>query len=242
MLATRHNFRLFVCLCALVLGTGACTDDRNATTHGELFHCSTGADCLTGWSCICGYCQEPGAIQLACTIDSDASGGDAQLGTDTSADDSSSGTDATVDTSTPDVGPTDTTTADSGALDPNANLGICGQKVGTDVVAGPCNLTDWSGCPDSSYACYYAPAFQQSICKKHAAIAENAACEPCNLSECGGAADGRPLICDVVDKKCYRTCNWQNLNAFPCPSGFKCYKLTDASNVEYPNGAGICAP
>lgn len=217
MLANRHIFRIFLWTWTLVLGAAACTDDRNATTSGELFHCTTGADCLTGWSCICGYCQQPGQQQLACTIDADASNGDVQAATDTA-------------------------TADSGALDPNASLGICGQKVGTDVVPGPCNLTDWTGCPDSSYACYYAPAFQQSICKKHATVAENAACEPCNLAECGSASGGRPLICDVVDKKCYRTCNWENLNAFPCPTAWTCYKLTDANNVPYPNGAGICAP
>lgn len=243
---------LLSCASVLALSLAGCTDDRNATTRGELFHCSSGADCLEGWSCQCGYCQEPGVVQLACGVQTDANGGDGQIsGGDATTDDSglgdSTNADVAGDTPSVDTQSTDTLTpdaapSDAGALTPDASLGICGQTVSSDVVAGPCDLVDWSGCPDTSYACYYAPALQTSICKKHATFAENGACEPCNLSECGEATGGRKLICDAVDKKCYRTCNWQQLNAFPCPSGWTCYKLTDNQQKVYPDGAGICAP
>lgn len=226
---------------AAVLALAGCTDGRTATTRGELYHCESGNDCLVGWSCQCGYCQEPGAQQFTCgvtagdTSDDASLTGDSQVGDDAStgdvaadsgATDSTSGTDATSDTGAPPVG---------------TLIGVCNQTVSSDAVFKSCNLSDWTGC-DAGYGCYYGPAIKQTLCKKHTALGEGATCDPCNLTECGLAADKHPLICDYVDKACRRTCDATvPVKAGQCPAGEQCYQLVDSNNVPYPTTGGICA-
>lgn len=241
----------------VAVALAACTDARTATTPGELYHCSGDGDCLSGWSCVCGYCQQPGALEYVCTATSadvadDASLLDAEVvvaaadsgGDGGPADGGGSETVAGADAASD--GANDTAVdsdaaSDSGTLPAGTPIGICGQTIGTDTLPGPCGLDDWTQCP-AGYGCYYGPAIKQSLCKQHGSLGENAACVACNLSECGLASDKRPLLCDAILQQCLRSCNCQNVKKLPCPSGQTCYCLTESATVKFPNGAGICAP
>ncbi len=237
--------------CGLVLAFFGCTDGRNATTPGELYHCDSSADCLSGWACECGYCQQPGVTQFACGVTAGDTTGDGSLSSDT-------GDSAVGDATGSDAEPGDTAgtdaTADSGATDATGDtggppvgtpLGICNQAVSSDVVFAACNLTDWTGCA-AGFGCYYGPAIKQTLCKKHASLAEGATCDPCNLTECGLAADSHVLICDAPTKTCRRTCDatvvGTGVKPGQCPAAQQCYQLVDANNVPYPSQGGICAP
>jgi hypothetical protein len=224
----------------LALALGACTDTRNATTPGELFHCASSADCLNGWACHCGYCQQPEFEQLACGVTDDDVSSDAVISLDTA-----TGLDGS-DTASQDAGSDgvdldgiDVVSVDVAAGTP---IGVCNQGVSSDVIFASCNLDTWQGCP-AGYGCYYAPALKQTLCKPHATMVEAAKCDPCQLTECGAAADAQPLICDSVDKICRRTCDATvPVKAGQCPSGEQCYQLVDDKNVKYPSTGGICAP
>ena len=126
-------------------------------------------------------------------------------------------------------------TADAGPdTAPDAPADIPG-----DVASGPCNLSDWTPCASGS-GCYYNPADKKTFCEPHGSLAENASCNPATPQLCGKAGT-RPLLCDTVDKKCYRTCRCDQPTLLPCPSGQKCYCL-EANGVPWPGSAGICAP
>ncbi len=242
----RHKSVLQVLLVLFALSLAACTDGRNATTPGELFHCSADSDCLSGWSCECGYCQQPGTRQFACGVSADDASGDATVSGDTTSDDSLAGdtigTDATTADTGADIAGTDASTTDTGTPPVGTPIGVCNQSVSSDVVFAACNLATWSGCA-ADYGCYYGPSIKQTLCKKHTALAENAVCDPCNLTECGLAADSHPMICDAVDKICRRTCDATvPVKAGQCPSGQQCYQLVDSKNVPYPSTGGVCAP
>ncbi len=232
---------LAIALFGAALLLGGCQDGRNATTPGELYHCASDGDCLSGWSCQCGYCQQTGvAQQYPCGVVGADTTGDGSLSGDSA--DASTGSDS----ASTDAGSTD---AGSDAIDPpppvGTPLGICNQAVSSDVVFANCNLSDWTGCA-SGYGCYYGPAIKKTLCKKHTSFAENAACDPCNLTECGVASDSHVLICDAVDKICRRTCDativGTGVKPGQCPTGQKCYQLVDSNNVAYPSQGGICAP
>lgn len=200
----------------MCLAPSACMDSRNATTPGQLYHCTTDTDCLSGWACHCGYCQQPGIEQYGCSATGNDTSEDGTIVADTSG-----------DTGGPPVG---------------TSLGICNQEVSTDVIFTTCNLASWSGC-DSGYGCYYGPAIKQTLCKPHSSFAEGAACDPCNLTECGLTAAGEPLICDAVDKICRPTCDATvPVKSGQCPTAQQCYQLVDDQNVPYPSTGGICAP
>lgn len=227
-------------LALLVLANG-CTDDRNATTPGTLYHCSTDGDCLSGWTCQCGYCQQPGAQQYVCGIGADADAGSGDVGVgDSGTSDSASGDLENSDSV--DSGSSDTTedvkVSDSFVV--GQPTGNCNNVVTSDMTPAGCNLNTWNKCP-SNQGCYYAPAGEQKYCQAHDNTTENSACDPCKLSQCGLSADQKPLICDFVDKKCYRTCDWTT-TPNPCPQGQQCFKLTDGAGKIFPENAGICAP
>lgn len=228
---------------ALALGLAGCTDGRTATTPGELYHCVGDNDCLSGWTCQCGYCQQPGATQFTCGVDADVTGGDATISGDSDAgggSDDVAAADTGSDAST-DVAGTDATSGDTGNPPVGTPIGICNQAVSSDVVFKACNLTTWAGC-DAGLGCYYGPALQQTLCKPHGAMAEGTTCDPCNLTECGETPDGHKLICDYVDKVCRRTCDATTpVKPGQCPTGEQCYQLVDGNNKPYPSSGGICA-
>ncbi len=229
-----------VALLALVFS--GCSDGRTATTPGELFHCVSDGDCLSGWTCQCGYCQQPGAVQFNCGVSAGDTADDATLMGDATDNDTAIGTDATGVDTTVDVGGTDATTTDTSVPPVGTPIGVCNQAVSSDVVFAACNLTDWTGCA-AGFGCYYGPAIKQTLCKKHSALTEGTKCDPCNLTECGLAADNHTLICDAVDKICRRTCDLTKpIKTGQCPSGEQCYQLVDDKNVPYPSTGGICAP
>ena len=207
---------LFLALAGFALGCGA---QRSANDPTELYACSGPADCLAGRACLCHYCQDPAAPRLTCAADAEPSpdvAADAAHGPD-----AAPGADAKDSQSTPDVA-----AADSATL---------------DAYSGPCDLSTWKPC-SAGYGCYFTPATQAKTCQFHGNLGEGAACDPAKPEACGrSAADDRPLICDAVDKKCYRTCVCSKPADLPCPSKMVCYCLKDGAN-PWPDSAGICAP
>lgn len=111
---------------------------------------------------------------------------------------------------------------------------------GTDATA-PCNLVTWQGCEDGK-GCFFLQG--QPTCKTHGNVGYQSTCNPTSTTpQCGKAqVAGQPakLLCDVVDKKCYPTCNCDSEQT--CANGMTCYCLTDAGGANLPGGAGICAP
>lgn len=221
----------------------ACTDSRTATSPGELFHCVSDGDCLSGWTCQCGYCQEPAAPQFNCGVTAGDTADDATLTGDASTDsDVASGSDAATSEVTTDVNDGDVANGDTGGPPVGTQIGICNQAVSSDVIFVACNLADWTGC-SAGFGCYYGPAIKQTLCKKHTSVTEGTACDPCSLTECGLSTDNHPLICDAVDKICRRTCDLTKpVKPGQCPSGQQCYQLVDDKNVPYPSSGGVCAP
>jgi len=111
----------------------------------------------------------------------------------------------------------------------------------SDTGSGPCNLSTWQPC-EPGQGCYYAPATQAKSCQIHGNLGEGSTCDPALPQACGtSAADGRPLICDAIDKKCYRTCVCDKPGDLACPGAMVCYCLKDGTK-PWPDGAGICAP
>ena len=239
---------LFALLSAcLAIALGACTDNRNAVTPGELFHCTTDSDCLSGWTGQCGYCQQPGIQQFTCGVSAGDVSDDATLSDDSANGDANNDTDANNGDTAGSDGNGDTTggtdaASDTGGPPVGTPIGVCNQSVSSDVIFTTCNLATWSGC-DPGYGCYYGPAIKQTLCKKHATVGEGVTCDPCNLTDCGIAADSHVLICDLPTKVCRRTCDATvPLKPNQCPAGEQCYQLTDASGGLYPSTGGICAP
>lgn len=241
-ISIRQRFLVLLTL-SLAMAVPACTDDRNAVTPGELFHCGADNDCLSGWTCQCGYCQQPGIPQFACGVSAGDTTEDANIGADTSVDDAAAdamgsdalGTDASTDAATD-------SSNDTGGPPVGTPIGVCNQSVSSDVVFTSCNLATWTGC-DAGFGCYYGPAIKQTLCKKHSTLGEGAVCDPCNLTDCGLASDNHVLICDLPTKACHRTCDATvPLKPNQCPTGEQCYQLTDDKNVPYPSTGGICAP
>lgn len=165
-------------LCALVTAAG-CTN-ADAEAKGAYFSCGKPSDCLSGYSCVCGYCVR----------------------------------------GTP---PADLCPAD-----------------GMDA-SSPCNLISWQGC-EPGKGCFYLQG--QPTCKTHGNVGYQNSCNPLSTTpQCGKAeVAGQPanLLCDVVDKKCYPTCDCDASQT--CTNGMTCYCLTDAGGGNLPGGAGICAP
>lgn len=217
-------------LLLFALVAAACSSG-SARTSTALFACQTSAQCLAGYTCICNFCQQPGAVQWTCGADAAA----LDVGTDTSLADVAT-KDATADLQFA----TDVPLAKDAvpAADSTAPKDVAAVE---DVYAGPCDLSTWKPC-GSGYGCYYAPTTGTKTCQKHGSGGEGTACDPAQPQACGlAAADGRPLICDVVDKKCYRTCICSQPTALACPKAMTCYCLQDGAK-PWPDGAGICAP
>lgn len=198
-------------LCALVTAAG-CTN-ADAEAKGAYFSCGKPSDCLSGYSCVCGYCVRGTPPADLCPAD----GMDASDSEDSGASsDTSAKTDAEPGS---DVEPT-----------PDGN-----------DASSPCNLISWQGC-EPGKGCFYLQG--QPTCKTHGNVGYQNSCNPLSTTpQCGKAeVAGQPanLLCDVVDKKCYPTCDCDASQT--CTNGMTCYCLTDAGGGNLPGGAGICAP
>jgi hypothetical protein len=198
--------------CSILLaGLGGCTD-VDASGPGTVFACSKPADCLSGYACVCGWCQRKGFEQPSlCTEDTTS---DTSTGTDTAV-----GTDSTTGT--------DATSGTDAVVQPD--------------IPGGCDLITWAGCA-AGKGCYYTSGKKACATygsDEYEDSCDPKSTTDCGRGLVDGA--DRPLLCDTVDKKCYPTCDCDVGNS-GCPAKMVCYCLTDSNNKEYPDGAGICAP
>lgn len=203
-----------VLLGLLLIGCGT---DRDARASGEFFACDAPADCLSGYDCVCGWCQPAGATPVGCGL-RDGFGADASAG------DSSS-----VDTGTTDTGATDTGATDTGATDAG--------KDSSDTSGTSCSPLTWSGCP-SGQGCYFDEGSASSFCLGHGSAGLGDACQPnASTPPCGRDKAGAPLLCDTVELKCQPLCKTSKAN---CPNGWQCYAL--GAQTRWADETGICAP
>lgn len=226
-------------VCAVVLAIvaclGACGDGKSADSPGVVYGCSSQADCLDGYTCTaCHLCQKAGeamicpdaSAQDASTKDAVDSGSADSGGADSG--DTADASDAPDSTVLP-----DTTVDVAKDVPPDA---------GPDALPATCDLVDWTPCP-AGFGCYYTSASKTKACLAHGNLGLKAACDPAQY-QCGVATlDGkaRPLRCDVVDSKCYPTCDCQQPARLPCSTGDTCFCLQGADGQNLPDGAGICA-
>lgn len=208
---------LAVLALAAVAGLAGCADGRSADDPEVRYGCATQADCLAGFTCCASLCHPSSQLPDACGADTaggqDGAGGDADGGP----------TDASVADATADA-------ADTAATD-----------AGPEIWGGACSPTDWTPCGKGN-GCYYQPSQKKTFCQAHGDLAEGAACDKKKPYLCGTAGD-RPLLCDEIDAKCYRTCFCTDAAKLPCPANQKCYCLeVPATKEKWPDGAGICAP
>ncbi len=108
----------------------------------------------------------------------------------------------------------------------------------TDAGSKACNVMNWEGCK-SVEGCYWNDTSKKSECLLHGPLGLNAPCDANKLNACGKDKSGEPLLCDMVDKRCYPLCNAQNPKN--CAPGNTCYILQDQDKQDWPNNAGICA-
>jgi hypothetical protein len=86
---------VFACASAVAL-LGGCTD-VDASNPGTVFACSKPADCLSGFSCVCGWCQRKGFEQPSLCSEDATTGTDTTGSSDsTGGSETNTGTDATV--------------------------------------------------------------------------------------------------------------------------------------------------
>ncbi len=217
---------------SLALAAG-CSTDRVVDGDSERFACFNNSDCVTNYSCFCGFCQPLGGPQRCLTdVGPAADAGKADSGaTDSGATDSGATDSGTTDSGTTDTGTTDTGTTDTGTTDTGTT------DTGSGVTPADCDPVDWSGCP-AGQGCYWNDAISKTVCQAHGALGQNASCDPSALSSCGKSASGAPLLCDGVDQKCYPLCR---AGSSTCPAGETCYALQDADKKPWPKQTGICA-
>lgn len=199
---------------ALALALVGCSDGRSADDPEVRYGCVAQADCLQGFNCCAGLCHPSGQIPDSCEAGSDTAGG-------------ADGGSSDVDTSATDAA--------------DGQVGDTQFDAGAEIFGGQCNLTDWTPC-GSGNGCYYQPSAKKTFCNPHGSLAEGATCDKKQPFSCGKAAGDRPLLCDEIDAKCYRTCLCTDAAKLPCPTGEKCYCLeVPATKEKWPDGAGICA-
>jgi hypothetical protein len=66
--------------CLLLLASAGCSDGRTARSKTELYHCAVAADCLSGYTCVCNFCQPTGQAPYCPDGGSLADGGSADAG------------------------------------------------------------------------------------------------------------------------------------------------------------------
>ena len=230
---------------AAVLAAGlgvACSDGRTARDAGVRYGCAAAVDCLDGFSCVCGLCTPAGATPICV----DGTGADNMAGPDTGGDVivlADSAPDIASDAGADTGGPADAVAEVPDAADVSLSPDAAAQDVDTGPPqhTGACNLVDWKPCVGAR-GCYYATSTKVTFCAAHGAGAEGAPCDPSAAPACGRASDGTPLVCDTIDKKCYRTCACLPVSPTACPKGKQCYCLKAAGGAAFPGDAGICAP
>ncbi len=114
---SRTLVAIWVSLVAALGLLAGCGTDLDARAANTLYACVVATDCLQGYSCVCGFCQEQGSAVQVCGEDADAA--------DT----------GVADTGTADTGTADTGTADTGTADTG------------DANGGGCSPRTWQGCP-----------------------------------------------------------------------------------------------
>ena len=92
--ATATTALWLVALWLVMAGLPGCSSDRTVTQANMRYACSSSADCVTGYGCVCGFCQPAAAGQVSCLSDAGTS-------------DSGPADTATKDTATNDGGTTD---------------------------------------------------------------------------------------------------------------------------------------
>ncbi len=215
--STRARLWLF----ALALGIGGCGADRDPREAGTYFACSADADCLSGYSCLCGWCQVVGATPVGCSA-SDAAGGQDSVSDGSAADAAdASGTDVADTADTADT----SDTSDAQDVADTADTG-----------AG-CSPLTWSGC-GTGQGCYFDEGTAASFCLGHGSLGAGETCKPdAPAPPCGKDKAGKPLLCDVIELKCQPLCK---TSAPDCPNSWKCYPL--GAKTPWADEAGFCAP
>ncbi len=190
---------------AVAIGCGSDLDPKRSDAR---YACATTADCTTGDSCVCGFCQ-PLSVTPSCLA---SSGGGSDAGSDAAAD-SASGDAVTVDAG--DTG---------GTVDTSDTQ---------DTTGGPCSPRTWQGCPAGD-GCYV-DAKGGTSCLKTGNLGLDQPCDPQAAQPPCGKDGAKPLICDVVDKKCLHLCD---ASKPVCAKGLTCYPL---GSPAWPDNAGVCA-
>ncbi len=210
-----------VALAALFLSIaslGGCADDRDVLDPKTRYACSGQAECVADFRCVQGWCTPLSALA--------DTGGDSQ----SSADTGGPTVDATSSTDSANVAKQDTEPAPADTSDD------CSQG----KPANPCVASTWQGCPCGQGCYYYDDATKDPVCKGHGNKGLNDPCDPkTGLTSCA-KHNGKPLLCDGLDKKCYLLCD--TTKSGQCPAGHKCFGLEDPNKVKWPNNTGICAP
>ena len=193
---------LYRALTLMVALAAVCCSPTHDVNDGKArYACSSDSDCVTDWSCLCGFCQPAGGPLLTPGGVCKADGGSTQV----------------------DAGQAKDT---GGAADTN-NSGIKN-----------CNLVTWKGC-GAKQGCYFDDAANKPFCTANGGGKENTPCTPGQF-QCGVAKDSTPLLCDSIEKRCFRLCNTSGAGG-PCPQSQVCYGLESGGKL-WPQNAGICAP
>ena len=223
-LYTDKPWMFVVGLLLVFFAFNGCDDDRNVLDTKARYACSSQSECLEGFQCAQGWCTPISALTDAHSdgLSSPEDGG------------RTDDTDSTTDLGSPsDSTPGGVQDASTAAAD---SSGDCAQGKPTK----PCGTITWQGCPCGQGCYYYDDATKDPVCKGHGNKGLNDPCDPkTGLTSCG-KHDGKPLLCDGLDKKCYLLCD--TTKSAQCPPAHKCFGLEDPNKVKWPNNTGICAP